>query len=310
MSLAGDANVLPSGPPLSTGPMVSVGGRTCREGTVMVALASFLARVIRSGILMPTVRALAKRASSYLRLAGTLVASVFWGLQAHAANVDVAVVFAVDYSSSIDPEIADLQREGHAAALTSPEIIAAITRNYVGCIGVAYFEWSSPGHTRMVLPWTSICGLEDAKAAASVINKRGDTGNIRRGRSGTSVSSAIDVGSLLLDQFPGKAAKKVIDISSNGENNDGLPVQPSRLNALAKGYTINAIAIPTEDENPDQPLASYFAKFVIGGSQAFVITPKGPNDYTMALRRKLVTEVSMNDDRQFPQQADGRSSQP
>lgn len=222
---------------------------------------------------------------------------MFWGPQAHAADVDVAIVFAVDFSSSIDPKIADLQREGHAAALTSPEIIAAITRNYVGCISVAYFEWSSPGHARTVLPWTNICGLEDARAAASVISKEGDTGITRRGRRGTSVSSAIDIGSLLLDQFPGKAARKVIDISSNGENNDGLPVQPSRLNAIAKGYTINAIAIPMEDESPDNTLASYFAKSVIGGSQAFVITPKGPDDYVMALRRKLVTEVSMNVDR-------------
>lgn len=236
-------------------------------------------------------------AGSISRMTGILAASLFWGVSAHAANVDVAIVFAVDFSSSIDPKIADMQREGHAAALTSPEIIAAISRNYVGCIGVAYFEWSSPGHARVVLPWTSICGLEDAEAAAAVISRKGDTGFIRRGRGGTSVSSAIDIGSLLLDQFPGKAAKKVIDISSNGENNDGLPVQPSRSNAIAKGYTINAIAIPAEDENPDQPLASYFAKSVIGGSQAFVMTPKGPDDYTMALRRKLVTEVSMNDDR-------------
>ncbi|MEI8715565.1 DUF1194 domain-containing protein [Mesorhizobium sp. ISC11] len=236
-------------------------------------------------------------AGSISRMTGILAASLFWGVSAHAANVDVAIVFAVDFSSSIDPKIADMQREGHATALTSPEIIAAISRNYVGCIGVAYFEWSSPGHARVVLPWTSICGLEDAKAAAAVISRKGDTGFIRRGRGGTSVSSAIDIGSLLLDQFPGKAAKKVIDISSNGENNDGLPVQPSRSNAIAKGYTINAIAIPAEDENPDQPLASYFAKSVIGGSQAFVMTPKGPDDYTMALRRKLVTEVSMNDDR-------------
>ena len=268
-------------------------------------------RSIRKGIRMPaerSARGLAKRAKSYLILAGTLATSVFCGLQAHAAKVDVAIVFAVDFSSSIDPEIADLQREGHAAALTSPEIIAAITRNYVGCIGVAYFEWSSPGHTRVVLPWTRICGLEDAKAAASVISKKGDTGHIRRGRSGTSVSAAIDVGCLLLDQFPGNAAKKVIDISSNGENNDGLPVQPSRLNAIAKGYTINAIAIPAKDENPEQPLASYFARSVIGGSQAFVITSKGPSDYAMALRRKLVTEVSINVDHNFPPSADGRFS--
>lgn len=256
-------------------------------------------RMREKGIPEPAKRSVrwpAKWVSASLGLAGALAASMFWGPQAHAANVDVAIVFAVDFSSSIDPKIADLQREGHAAALTSPEIIAAITRNYVGCISVAYFEWSSPGHARTVLPWTTICGLEDARAAASVISKEGDTGFTRRGRRGTSVSSAIDIGSLLLDQFPGKAARKVIDISSNGENNDGLPVQPSRLNAIAKGYTINAIAIPMEDENPDNTLASYFAKSVIGGSQAFVITPKGPDDYAMALRRKLVTEVSMNVD--------------
>lgn len=243
---------------------------------------------------------LARRASLFLRLAGGLAASVPWGLQAHAANVDVAIVFAVDFSSSIDPKIADLQREGHAAALTSPEIISAISRNYLGCISVAYFEWSSPGRARNILPWTTVCGLEDAKAAAAMISKRGDTGYSRGGRGGTSVSFAIDVGSLLLDQFPGEAARKVIDISSNGENNDGLPVQPSRQNAIAKGYTINAIAIPPGDENPDQSLAGYFAKSVIGGSQAFVMTPKGPNDYAAALRRKLVTEVSMTVDPQTP----------
>ncbi|MEI9423851.1 DUF1194 domain-containing protein [Mesorhizobium sp. Cs1299R1N1] len=241
-----------------------------------------------------------------MRLAATLATSVFWELQAHAATVDVAVVFAVDFSSSIDPATADLQRKGHAAALTSPEIIAAIARNYVGCIGVAYFEWSSPGHSRVVLPWTTICGLEEARAAASVISKKGDTGFARRGRSGTSVSSAIDIGSLLLDQFPGKAAKKVIDISGNGENNDGLPVQLGRLNAVAKGYTINAIAIPAQDENADHPLASYFAHSVIGGPQAFVMTLTEPSDYATALRRKLATEISMNVDQQFPRKAGER----
>lgn len=248
------------------------------------------------------------RPKGSLRLAGTLAASMLWGLQAHAADVDVAVVFAVDFSSSIDPDIANLQRKGHAAALTSPEIIAAIVRNYLGCISIAYFEWSSAGRTRIVLPWTRICSLKDAEAAALVINEKGDTGLSRRGRGRTSVSSAIDVGSLLLDQFPGQAVKKVIDISSNGENNDGLPVQSSRLKAVAKGYTINAIAIPTESETPDQQLASYFAASVIGGPQAFVVALKDPGDYAAALRRKLVTEISMTVDPQFPLVADERSS--
>jgi hypothetical protein len=222
------------------------------------------------------------------------------GLPAYAGSDDVAIVFAVDFSSSIDSEVANMQREGHAAALTSPEIIGAISANYFGCISVTYLEWSSPGQSRIVLPWTRICGLEDAKAAALIISTQGDTGYVRRARSGTSISSAIDASGLLLDQFPGKAMRKVIDISGNGENNDGLPVAPSRLRAIAKGYTINAIAISTQDNDPGQPLATYFADNVIGGSDAFVIKPTGPRDYVTALRRKLVTEISFNIGSEFP----------
>ncbi len=246
----------------------------------------------------PTDRGLVMGSNSFLRLAGTLAAALLGPLPAQAADFDVAIVFAVDFSSSVDPDTANLQRNGHAAALTSPEIIAAITRNYFGCVGVAYFEWASPGRQRIVLPWTRICGLEDAEAAADVIRRNGDTGFTRGGRGGTSVSSAIDAASLLLDQFPGKAERKVIDISGNGENNDGLPVRSSRRNAIAKGYTINAIAIPASDENPGYHLASYFADNVIGGSGAFVVTTTGPGDYATALRRKLVMEISMNLDPQ------------
>jgi hypothetical protein len=39
---------------------------------------------------------------------------------------------------------------------------------------------------------------------------------------------------------------------------------------------------------------------VIGGSQAFVMPPKEPHDDVTALRRKLVTQVSMNADTHVP----------
>lgn len=67
----------------------------------------------------------------------------------------------------------------------------------------------------------------------------------------------------------------------------------ARADIFAKAYTINAIAIPADNEDPHQPLSSYFAQSVISGSQAFVTSPKDPHDYVMALRRKLVAEVSM-----------------
>ncbi|MBV2186148.1 MAG: DUF1194 domain-containing protein [Rhizobium sp.] len=72
-----------------------------------------------------------------LKTAGALVAALSFGFQTHATSideaqtfdVDVAIVFAVDFSSSIDPDTADLQRNGHVAALSSPEFIDAISSN-------------------------------------------------------------------------------------------------------------------------------------------------------------------------------------
>lgn len=212
--------------------------------------------------------------------------------QAAGVDVDVAIVFAVDNSSSIDRHTADLQREGHAKALLSPDVVAAITETNTGCIAITYFEWSSVGRTRIVLPWTRICSGAAADAAARVISGKGDRGYGRGAGGRTSVSAAIDVSALLLDRYPESAARKVIDISSNGENNDGLPVLASRELAVAKGYTINAIAVPSADENPVYRLASYFTTNVIGGPGAFVITPAGPDDYAIALRRKLVLEIA------------------
>lgn len=239
----------------------------------------------------------------FMRLAGTIAVALISGLQARASgidrapnfDVDVAIVFAVDSSSSIDRGTADLQRNGHVVALTSPEFIKALSSNHRGCIGITYFEWASPQQIRTVLPWTRICGREDAEAAARVISTKGATGFSRGVRGGTSISSAIGVASLLLDRFPGNADRKVIDISGNGENNDGLPVSQARKKAIDKGHTINAIAIPSEEESAlGRPLASYFAEDVIGGFQAFVMVPRSASDYTTALRRKLVTEIAAN----------------
>jgi len=241
-------------------------------------------------------------------LGAMLAASALCTPQANAADVDAAIVFAVDVSASIDPATANLQREGHAAAISSPEVVAAIARNRTGCIALTYVEWASSGHARSVVPWTSVCGLEDAQAVASIIRKEGDRGLGCEYECATSISFAIDLACLLLDRYVGSAASKIIDISANGTNNDGLPVEVSRRQAIAKGYTINAIAIPEMIRSVVYDLTEYFADNVIGGPQAFVMALKDPGDYAAALRRKLVTEISMTVDPQFPSEADERSS--
>lgn len=207
-------------------------------------------------------------------------------------EVDAAIVFAVDISSSIEPQHADLQRQGHAEALRSTEVAAAIAGGATGCIAITYVEWSVPGWLRTVLPWTKICSDEDRENAAAEILARGDNGLERRGRGGTAISYTIEASGMLLDRLPGRANRKIIDISANGTNNDGLPVAGARERVVAKGYAINAIVLAQIEPGITDDLPGYFRDNVIGGPGAFVIVPASPSDYATALRRKLVLEIS------------------
>jgi len=209
--------------------------------------------------------------------------------------VDAAIVLAVDVSSSVDVDQAMIQRQGHADALRSREVNAAIAGGLVGCIATTYVEWSSVGTLRTVLPWTRLCDDTDTDAAAGEIVRRGDDGSERRGRGRTSLSFAIDASSMLLDRFPGETARKIIDISSNGTNNDGVPVTESRDRAIQKGYVVNGIVLARDEPGLMSDLPEYFRRNVIGGSHSFVIVPESQADYATALRRKLVFEISYLD---------------
>ena len=48
------------------------------------------------------------------------------GGEARSADVDLEVILAADVSRSIDDAEFDLQRNGYAAALTDPRVLAAI----------------------------------------------------------------------------------------------------------------------------------------------------------------------------------------
>lgn len=213
--------------------------------------------------------------------------------QASAMDVDVAITFAVDDSASVDIATAKLQREGHASAISEPRVVEAISSGPCGCIAIAYFEWHTPGRAKLILPWTRICDHEDALIAAQVIRKHGSNGKSCQGFCATSISDAIDTASDLLDAYPGNASSKIVDISSNGTNNEGLPVEVSRARALASGYTINAIAIPAWRYGIRHDLVDYFTQNVVGGPGSFVIEPTRERDYTTALLRKLLVEIGL-----------------
>ena len=205
--------------------------------------------------------------------------------------VDVALVLAVDVSRSIDEDEARLQREGYRAAVSDPRVVEAIRGGMMGAIAIAYTEWAGIEFQRLVLPWTRIAGPRDAEAWAGALAQAP-----RSSLSWTSISGALDHARGVMGSCPFEATRKVIDISGDGVNNSGPPVEAARDRAVAEGITINGLPIlndrPTFGRPPPMPLDQYFRESVIGGSGAFMIPAEDFEAFGQAVRRKLIREIA------------------
>ena len=96
--------------------------------------------------------------------------------------VDVALVLAVDASGSIDQDELRLQKEGIAAAVTDPRVLAAIGAQPLGRTAFAYVEWGAPGGAATMVQWMIVADAEDAAAFGSAV--------VRAPRSGSPATPA------------------------------------------------------------------------------------------------------------------------
>jgi uncharacterized protein DUF1194 len=208
-----------------------------------------------------------------------------------AASVDVELILAVDVSYSMDLDELAVQREGYAQAIVSKEFLQALKSLPNGKIAVTYFEWAASNDQKIIIPWRLIDGPETADAVASEILKT----PIRRA-SRTSISGAIYFAMPLFDSNPYKGLRRVIDISGDGPNNNGLPVVGAREEALAKGIVINGLPImvkePTYSTMDIDNLDWYYEDCVIGGPGSFVVAIKDREKFKEAIRAKLLLEVA------------------
>jgi hypothetical protein len=217
----------------------------------------------------------------------------------NVASVDVELVIAVDVSYSMDMDELAIQREGYAQAVESKEFLQALNTGPNRRVAVTYFEWSSSGDQKIIIPWRVIDGPESADAVANEILKT----PVRRG-SRTSISAAINFALPLFEANPYRGLRRVIDISGDGPNNQGPPVAGARDTALEKGITINGLPIMVKEPSqrawdiPD--LDIYYEDCVIGGPGAFVVTIKNRAKIKESIRNKLVLEVSGRTPERFP----------
>ncbi|MQW85662.1 DUF1194 domain-containing protein [Sinorhizobium saheli] len=203
------------------------------------------------------------------------------------ADVDVELVLAVDMSGSMDMEEARVQRSGYVQALRHPEFINAVRGGLLGRIALGYFEWAGLVNEDSVVTWQIIDDAADAEAFADKIAAR-PVGT----RRGTSISNAILFGTSLIDSNAFSGARRVIDISGDGPNNTGPPVTPARNDAVGQGIIINGLAILIRPSVSTGPLDQYYAECVIGGAGSFVLPVHEPEDFAIAIRQKLILEVS------------------
>ena len=82
--------------------------------------------------------------------------------------------------------------------------------------------------------------------------------------------------------------RKVIDVSGDGESNEGVEPAAQRRGLNADDITVNAIAIETDDTD----LTAYFFENLITGPGAFVMTAQGFDDYPEQIKRKLQRETT------------------
>ena len=213
------------------------------------------------------------------------------GDAANATVVDLELVLAADGSGSIDDQELRLQREGYAAAITHANVLAAIAAGGTGRIAVAYVEWGGADSQHTIVDWTVIDGPASAAAFAAELRSRP-----RAARGWNSISGAIDYSAGLIRSNAFEGARKVIDVSGDGPQRGGRPVEAARDEAVLNGITINALVLRSPGGGypgpGGMPLADHYTLSVIGGFGAFVMTADRGESFRNAILAKMIREIA------------------
>ena len=224
-----------------------------------------------------------------------LTAIVQWSAARDAAAqtaVDLQLVLAVDISRSMDSEEQELQRAGYVGALRDPAVIRAIENGPLGRIAVTYVEWAGNGLQSVLVPWTLVDGPATANRVADTLAAI----PLQRQRR-TSISDALLFSATLFEGSGFASARRVIDVSGDGPNNQGILVADARDAVLDRGITINGLPIMIHSGYPSgffdvRDLDLYYEDCVIGGLGAFIVRVQRADEFATAIRRKLILEIA------------------
>ncbi|TNF62571.1 MAG: DUF1194 domain-containing protein [Rhodobacteraceae bacterium] len=200
----------------------------------------------------------------------------------------LALVLALDVSSSVDAAEDRLQRAGLAAALVAPEVQRAFLAS-PDPVALAVYEWSGRLNQDLIVDWRLITGQADLLAVAEAV--AGST----RGHSEfpTAMGYALGFAAGLFARGPDCAAR-TLDMAGDGINNEGFGPGSAYAAFPFDGVTVNGLVVTgAEGDGEDEAdLRAFYLAEVLRGPGAFLEEAAGFRDYERAMRRKLEREVA------------------
>lgn len=205
-------------------------------------------------------------------------------MPAPALACRLALLLALDVSASVDGTEYALQRDGLAAALVAPEVKAAFLDSSQP-VALAAFEWSGRWNQKTVLEWTQVRSAGDLDRAAAVVA----AAERSEDEFPTAIGYALGHSARLFRDAPA-CDRRTLDLSGDGENNEGFSPALAYRNFRLDWITVNALAVG--GSVPLDGLVAYYRREVIRGPGAFVETAVDYADFERAMRRKLEREVA------------------
>ncbi len=206
---------------------------------------------------------------------------------------DFNIITAVDVSDSITRHDEWLQYSGLARGVVDPRFLARVAEGLEQRVGFMAFTWSSGGDIDIIVPWTVIKTRADGERVAALFESapridRTGYGMYRpsvldQGEQGmTDIAEAVESALNISQAAPFPARRSVINILSNGVDNNGQDPRAIRDQAIRLGVTINGVVFGSR-----QDLPAYFRRNIVGGPGAFLMTVQKPGDLPTALERKF-----------------------
>lgn len=193
----------------------------------------------------------------------------------------LALQLGLDVSASVDEAEYRLQVDGLAAALIDPTIMDAFL-NGPGPVALSIFEWSGRFQQDVLLDWTMITSEADLARIAERLSRS------TRGSQDfpTAIGYALGFAATRFDAAPA-CLFQTLDISGDGQNNDGFPPSAAYEHFPFTGITVNGLAIG----GASREIEEYFLAEVIHGPGAFVEFAPTHREFAEVMRRKLEREL-------------------